>query len=77
IKCEDDLDREIKRANQQIKTLKTKAKRCRGTLEDKLAINEEAKKAQEVSYQLRANYFYIQDQVRDAQLAQFECTVEA
>lgn len=64
IKVVEDIDKQISLATAYAKRLRTKAKKCTGTLADKLAMNELYKQAKIVSHELKLNYFKIEDGLR-------------
>lgn len=64
MKTEEDIYRQIKLAESYAKSLHTKAKNCQGTLAEKLAIKDNAKKADEVTRKLKLRSFDIEDELR-------------
>ncbi|ARN69523.1 hypothetical protein NI385_25660 (plasmid) [Vibrio parahaemolyticus] len=60
----EDVNKEINLAAAYAKSLHTKAKTCQGTLAEKLAIKDNAKKADEVTRKLKLQSFDIEDELR-------------
>nr|WP_229650426.1 hypothetical protein [Vibrio splendidus]MCC4883086.1 hypothetical protein [Vibrio splendidus] len=65
----EDLEHQIVLARKYFKRLKTEAKKCPGTLAEKLAINDKAKAAEQVCRELRMKSFDIEDEINAAKAA--------
>lgn len=59
----EELERQITLARKYMHRLQNKAKKCTGTLAEKLAIHEQAKAAEKVMRELRMASFDIEDEL--------------